>query len=88
MTTARSPMSCSDAVEMLWELIDGDLDDVNRAALDRHLAWCLRCCGELEFARHLRRMLRERSHVTMPADVHGRLESFIDEVCGPAGGTE
>lgn len=88
MTTVKDPVGCSEAVEMLWELIDGDLDAVDRGALDRHLAWCLRCCGELDFARQLRRLLRERSGTAIPPDVQGRLEAFVDEVCAPTGSTE
>ncbi len=71
-------MDCADAVERLWELLDADrpLHDDDR--LTAHLAWCLRCCGELEFAEHLRAMLRERSQVAMPGEVRARLEAVID----------
>lgn len=79
----NQPMGCSQAVERLWDLLDENIEATDRAALDRHLALCVRCCGQLAFARELRSMLHERSQVDLPTDVQGRLEDFIDEVCAP-----
>lgn len=85
MSAAGEPIGCAQAVERLWSMLDGDIAEVDRAALDQHLTWCLRCCGELAFAEHLRTMLRQRSQVTMPAGVQRRLGELIDDLCGPAG---
>ncbi len=85
MTRDGSPMGCTEAVERLWGLLDEELDEVDRAALDRHLSWCLRCCGELAFAEELRAMLRQRSGAPLPGDVHQRLESFVDQLFEPSG---
>lgn len=79
----NQPMGCAEAVARLWDLLDDSIDATGRAALDGHLALCVRCCGELAFARELRSMLHERSQVDLPTDVRGRLENFIDEVCAP-----
>jgi anti-sigma factor (TIGR02949 family) len=76
-------LSCHEAVERLWDLLDGDLEDGDQDAVEAHLDWCLRCCGELVFAHHLRSMLRDRSAVAVPPDVHGRLSAFLAEVCEP-----
>lgn len=84
MTAGTAPMPCDEAIELLWDLLDGGLPDVDRAALDRHLARCLRCCGELAFAEHLRATLRERSGASLPADARERLESFIDDLFAPS----
>lgn len=78
-------MACAEAVERLWDLLDDQLGAGDRAALDQHLAWCVRCCGELAFARDLREMLRERSSVPLPAGVQARLEGFIDTLIEPTG---
>ena len=48
---------CSDAVRQLWQYLEGELPDPDRAEVDEHLAACLRCCGEAEFADELRRFL-------------------------------
>lgn len=83
--TADGAIGCHEAIAHLWEMLDGQLDEVDQRLLDRHLAWCLRCCGELAFAREVRGMLRERSGVDVPDAVLHRLESFIDDLPSPAG---
>jgi anti-sigma factor RsiW len=73
------PAPCAKAVHQLWDYLDGDLDDVQRRDLDRHLTWCLRCCGEVAFARELRRRLATDPG-PLPTDVGDRLERFLDEL--------
>ena len=46
-------ISCGAAVERLWDFLDHELDDDDHRAIEAHLAFCRRCCGELEFAKHL-----------------------------------
>ena len=75
-----APIGCAEAVRRLWEYLDAGLDDGDHAAVEAHLAWCLRCCGELEFARHLRELLRTRSAMALPGDVHQRLAAVIDDL--------
>lgn len=77
-------IGCEEAIEQLWRFLDEELASADERALEAHLAFCRRCCGELEFARQLRRMLVERSSVEVPAEVRGRLERFVDELGGPA----
>jgi SAM-dependent methyltransferase len=47
-------ISCAEATKRLWEYLDATIDATTKEALEEHLARCLRCCGELEFARELR----------------------------------
>lgn len=79
----NQPMGCRQAVTRLWEYLDGALDPHDHAALDAHLAWCLRCCGELEFARELRGLLRDRATPSMSAEVAVRLDRFVDQLDAP-----
>lgn len=61
---------CSDAVRQLWQYLEDELPDQDRAKVDEHLAACLRCCGEAEFADELRRFLAS----------HGQDEAIPDAV--------
>lgn len=61
---------CSDAVRQLWQYLEDELPDQDRAKVDEHLAACLRCCGEAEFAAELRRFLV----------IHGQEEAIPDAV--------
>lgn len=73
-------ITCSDAVEQLWEYLERELDDIHRARVEQHLAFCRRCCGELEFARELRDFLGDAARPQLPTEVEGRLSAFLDDL--------
>ena len=73
-------ISCEEAVERLWHYLERELEEDRRAEIEQHLAFCRRCCGELEFAQELRAFLAEAARPRLPEDVEGRLASFIDEL--------
>jgi mycothiol system anti-sigma-R factor len=81
-------ITCSAAVEQLWAFLDHELDDHDQRAVEAHLAFCRRCCGEMEFAKHLRRLLAAKCTGELPAEVRTRLGRFIDELAEttPEGG--
>ena len=73
-------ISCDEAVGQLWDYLDRRLAPADLVAVEDHLAFCRRCCGEVEFARELRRFLASRAAGEVPADVRARLERFVDEI--------
>jgi len=77
-------ISCTSAIERLWAYLDQELGDEDRAEVEAHLAFCRRCCGELEFAKHLRRFLADQDDGRMPTAVRAQLDRFIDDLCEPA----
>lgn len=77
-------IGCQDAIRRLWQYLDDELENVDQQAVEEHLAFCRRCCGELAFAKELRRTLT-RSEVDLPVDVQERLEDFIDDLDGTTG---
>lgn len=75
-------IGCRDAVRRLWEYLDHELGDVDEQAVEDHLAFCQRCCGELAFSKELRHTLATRSGIELPLDVRYRLDGFIDHLDG------
>ena len=73
-------ISCDEAVRQLWDYFDRTLSPADLVAVEGHLAFCRRCCGEAEFARELRDFLASHAAVEVPADVRARLERFVDEI--------
>lgn len=73
-------ISCSDAVQQLWDYLEDGLDEVDQGRVEEHLAFCRRCCGEVEFAEALRDVLRSAARPHLPDDVEGRLVSFLEHL--------
>ncbi|HWB71563.1 MAG TPA: zf-HC2 domain-containing protein [Egibacteraceae bacterium] len=70
-------ISCSDAVQQLWDFLEREVSAEDAARIEEHLNVCRRCCGELEFAEELRRFLASHARPEMPDDVEGRLTAFL-----------
>ena len=73
-------ITCAEAVRQLWAYLDGVVDEPDREKVEEHLAFCRRCCGELEFAEELRALLARPIAEELPADVHARLTATLDDV--------
>jgi mycothiol system anti-sigma-R factor len=73
-------ITCAEAVKQLWEYLDGELSDESRAAVEEHLSFCRRCCGEAEFAAELRGFLAREAAEQLPDDVRTRLLATLDEI--------
>lgn len=73
------PSGCAEAVSRLWEYLEGGLAPADFTAVERHLFHCLRCCGEVVFARELQHRLAG-DPPSIPRDVEDRLEQFLDAV--------
>ncbi len=73
-------ITCSEAVKQLWGYLDGALAEHDRAAIEEHLSFCRRCCGELEFAHELRAFLTREAADEIPDEVRARLIATLDEL--------
>ena len=70
-------IDCPEAVRRMWAYIDHALDRGPTEELETHLDACQRCCGELEFSRHLKEMVAATGSETLPAPLRRRLESLL-----------
>ena len=51
----------------MWAYLEHELECEAAAEFEVHLETCQRCCGELEFSRHLREMVAEGEGVARAA---------------------
>lgn len=80
MTEKQSLIPCSDAVRQLWDYLDNTISPEEHEAVEKHLSFCRKCCGELEFAEELREFLASRDAEEIPPEVKARLERFVEEI--------
>ncbi len=79
-------IDCPEAVRRMWSYLEHALEPVPTQELEAHLDTCQRCCGELEFSRHLREMVAARETVpAIPDEVRSRIERLL---AGDDGDTE
>lgn len=80
MSGAARLIPCSEAVRQLWDYLDQALSPEEQAKVEGHLAFCRKCCGELEFAKELRSFLASTTSDEIPPHVKARLERFIGDL--------
>ena len=73
-------ITCADAVRQLWEYLDGTVEADQREAIEEHLAFCRRCCGEAEFAHELRSFLAHYARDDVPPEALARLNATLEEL--------
>lgn len=71
---------CSEAVRLLWDYLDRALSPEDRSKVEGHLAFCRKCCGELEFAKELQAFLASNAADEIPPEARARLEGFVGEI--------
>jgi anti-sigma factor (TIGR02949 family) len=81
MTDANEPLiPCDEAMRQLWEYVESAVSPADHARITDHLATCRRCCGELEFIKHLRGLLGAQRTDAVPPEVIRQLERFVEEL--------
>lgn len=71
-------IDCPEAVRRMWSYLEQALEPTPTDELETHLDTCQRCCGELEFNRHLRAMVAEREGAAaVPGEIRSRVEALL-----------
>jgi mycothiol system anti-sigma-R factor len=81
-------IDCREAVRRMWAYLEHELAAQPVSELEAHLETCQRCCGELEFSRHLREMVAEKEGApAMPPELRSRIEILLTNADGPREGS-
>lgn len=76
--TDTKTLPCSEAVRQLWDYLDHAISPEDQEKVEKHLSFCRRCCGELEFAKEMRAFLASSTVEDIPPHVKERLERFVE----------
>ncbi len=81
-------IDCTEAVRRMWTYLDHTLERGLAEEFETHLDACQRCCGELEFSRHLKEMAASTGSETLPDSLRRRIDLLLDGRATPTeGGT-
>jgi anti-sigma factor RsiW len=70
-------LRCSSGVELLMDYLEGVLPGEMRAALEAHVAGCVRCAAFIASYRETPRLVREATAVAIPQGVESSLIAFL-----------
>ena len=71
-------IDCTEAVRRMWAYLAQELAATPVAEFEGHLETCQRCCGELEFSRHLREVAAQSEGATrVPPELRSRIEILL-----------
>jgi len=70
-------IDCREAVRRMWAYLDHALERGPVEEFETHLEACQRCCGELEFSRHLKEMAAESGSDSLPDPLRRRSELLL-----------
>lgn len=68
---------CASGVELLMDYLEGALPADLSAALEAHVAGCLRCAAFIASYRETPRILREATAAALPAELQEPLQAFL-----------
>ena len=71
-------IDCREAVRRMWAYLDHALERSPSEEFETHLEACQRCCGELEFSRHLKEKVATTGAETLPDSLRRRIDLFLD----------
>lgn len=70
---------CEEVIERLFAYLDGEVDDVSSAVIERHLERCRDCFSRADFERKLRTKIAASASTPAPDRLRRRVRSLLDE---------
>lgn len=71
-------IDCEQALRGLFDFLDHELDDEERAAMQHHLATCRSCYSRMDFERRLKARLRELRDDAAVGHAHERIRRLLE----------
>lgn len=78
MTDNTRRLECEEAVRLMLEYLDSELDAGNNAAMQAHLQTCRSCYSRMEFERRLKKIARDVKKQTAPASLRARIRKITE----------
>ncbi|MDP2707675.1 MAG: zf-HC2 domain-containing protein [Burkholderiales bacterium] len=76
--TARK-LNCDEAIRLLFEFLDNELEQHDHAAVEAHLHDCRACFSRMEFDKRLRGMVKSPEKANVPETLRQRIKKISDQ---------
>ncbi len=78
MTKPIKDIDCEQAIKMLFEYIDNELEEHNHSSVENHLHTCRSCFSRMEFEKHLKDAVMDSKQEAAPSDLRKRVKKITD----------
>ncbi len=78
MTDKPKQLSCDEAIRMLFEFLDNELEQHDHAAMEAHLNQCRGCFSRMEFDKRLKHMIKDADASSAPDELRERVKKITN----------
>lgn len=79
MSETPRRLNCDEAIRLLFEFLDNELEQHDHAAVEAHLHDCRACFSRMEFDKRLRSMVKGPDAATAPEALRERIKKITGQ---------
>jgi len=79
MSNQPRKLKCDEAIRLLFEYIDDELEQHDHEAVEAHLEECRACFSRMEFDKRLQGLVKGPDTSAAPEDLRKRVKSILDQ---------
>jgi|SaaInl8_135m_RNA_FD_contig_21_2198469_length_598_multi_13_in_0_out_0_1 anti-sigma factor (TIGR02949 family) len=72
-------ISCEDVLAHLVEYLNGEVDEIKQAEIDRHLETCRGCYSRADFERLLKKKISSANAEAVPDSLKKRIDGLLED---------
>jgi mycothiol system anti-sigma-R factor len=74
-----SEIDCDQVLNLVWQFLDGEMDEVHYQEIEAHVAECANCEQRVSFERRLRTLIETKCEEgPVPVELKRRLFKFLE----------
>jgi anti-sigma factor (TIGR02949 family) len=79
MSDTPRKLNCDEAIRLLFEFLDNELERHDHAAVEAHLHDCRACFSRMEFDKRLHGMVKGSEKAKVPETLRQRIKKLTDQ---------
>ena len=79
MSDDPKELECDEAIRMVLEYLDNELESHDHNALEAHIHKCRACYTRVEFEKRLKGMVKEAPEISVPDSLKSKIKKITDQ---------